>query len=47
MFLVTIENFVAGFSGYPEKPADITHALAIQKAGNKSKTLFRSHLLEL
>src|ERR1700687_5082262 len=38
--LVTIENLVAGLTGYAEIPADVRHRLAIQQAGDKAKALF-------
>ena len=36
LVLVAIENFVAGLSGYPERPANLAHALALEKTCDKA-----------
>src|ERR1700693_3747144 len=40
IFLVAIENLVAGLAGYAEIPANLRHGLALQQAGNKKQTFF-------
>jgi len=35
-FLVATVNFVAGLSGYPERPAHLAHAFALEKTGDKA-----------
>src|SRR5690606_20158649 len=45
VLLVTIENFVAGLSGYPERPADLRHPFTIQKTGHKTKSFFHYRTL--
>src|SRR6267142_6896646 len=40
VLLVTIENLVAGLTGYAEIPADVGHSFAIQQAGHKAKAFF-------
>src|SRR5689334_7976139 len=39
MFLVAIENLVAGFPGYSEIPAHVRHRLAVQQASDKPQAL--------
>src|SRR5581483_3893191 len=41
VFLVAIENLVAGLARYAELPADLGHGFPIQKPGDKAKALFR------
>jgi hypothetical protein len=43
--LVSIEDFVAGLSGYPERPANIAHRLAIEDQGDKLETLVHDRTL--
>jgi len=43
--LVPIEDFVAGLSGYPERPANLAHRLAIQDKGDKLQTLVHHRTL--
>src|SRR3546814_6030753 len=38
--LISVEDFVAGLSGYPERPAHLRHALAVQKPSHKPQTFF-------
>ena len=45
LFLVAVEDFVAGLSGYPERPAGFAHTLAIKQTGDKSKTFFHDRTL--
>src|SRR3974390_316267 len=43
--LVAAENFIAGLSGYPARPAHIAHRLAIQKPGDKPQALVHDRTL--
>src|SRR5690606_40478156 len=45
LILVAVENLVAGLSGYPERPAHITHPFAVQKTGHETKTFFHHRTL--
>src|SRR3546814_5916058 len=38
--LISVEDFVAGLSGYTERPAHLRHALAVQKPSHKPQTFF-------
>src|SRR3546814_17580338 len=38
--LISVEDFVAGLSGYPERPAHLRHALAVQKPSHNPQTSF-------
>src|SRR3954447_13016000 len=40
VFLVTIENLVAGLAGDAELPAHIRHGFPVQQPGDKAKALF-------
>jgi len=43
--LVAAVNLEAGLSGYPERPAHITHPLTFQQAGHKSQSFVHNRTL--
>src|SRR3546814_18465133 len=44
--LISVEDFVAGLSGYPERPPHLRHAIAVQKPSHTPQTYsFPPHLL--
>src|SRR5262252_5052745 len=45
MLPVAVENLVAGFTRYPELPAQIRHRLPIQQPGDKAKAFFHHRTL--
>src|SRR5688500_8509496 len=45
VLLVAVENFVAGLSGYPERPAHLAHSFPVQKTGHETKTLLHHRTL--
>src|SRR5688500_20180217 len=45
VILVPVENFVAGLSGYPERPAHLAHSFPVKQTRHETKTLLHYRTL--